>query len=73
MAKRKTNVQIVKSVMEFSAFGPLAQAFVVQAITKYAEAVANAKPEDVDNAMISGESWVGVAKEIRDKMAEAYK
>ena len=73
MSKRKTNVQFVKSIMEFSQHGALAQMFVIEAITKYAKACAEAKPEDMDSGFISGAAWQAVAKEIQGKIAEQYK
>jgi len=72
--KRKTNVQIVKEIMEHSNYGALSQSFVIQAITKYADACAAAKPEDFGApGLINYEAWIGVAKEIKDKLDTHYK
>lgn len=75
MAKRLTNVQFMKKMMEHSEFGALAQAFIIDAVTKQAEAVAAADPGEISKGMggfISSEAWVGVAKEIKQKMDEFY-
>ena len=72
--KQKTNVQIVKEIMEFSDFGPLAQMFIIDAITKQAEAVSKTTAKDYpENMMIHPEAWINVAKEIKEKLEKAYK
>lgn len=65
--KPKTNIEFLNDAMTFSRFGPLAQVFVMQAVEKYANAVIQAGPEAVDSPMISGEAWVGVAAELKEK------
>lgn len=67
-----TNTEFVEDIMEYSRFGPLAQLFVLEAISKYAKACANAKPEDMDNGLISGEMWQAVAKDIHEKCEARY-
>lgn len=69
MAKRKTNVQIVKEMMEKSQYGALSQAFVMEAISRYAEEVSKTKPNDYSkNSFIHPDAWIGVAKEIQDRL-----
>ena len=73
MSKRKTNVQTITDIMEFSSFGALAQVFVMDALAKAAERVASAPPEafeNWDNQLIAPEMWRGVAEEIRLKLME---
>lgn len=65
---RKTNVQFLVDAMDFSRYGPLAQAFVLEAMRRYADQVAKADPAIFDNAFIAGEAWVGVAKELQFKL-----
>jgi hypothetical protein len=75
MAKRKTNVQIVKHMMEFSNHGALAQLFIIQAIEQYAKQMSSLTPEQVkkfDNAFISGEAWQSVAVEIKTTLEKHY-
>lgn len=69
--KRETNVQFVKRIMEYGS--PLRQAFVIEAIEKYAIACAREKAETFDCAWLSGAAWVQVAKEIRDECAEKHR
>jgi hypothetical protein len=67
--KPANNVQAVKNLMEFSEFGPLSQAFVMDALAKHAKRVSESKPEDYpENCFVRPESWIGVAKEINDKL-----
>jgi hypothetical protein len=71
---RKTNVQTVKAIMEFSEYGALAQAFVMNAIGQAAKETAEAPPEafaNWNNQLISPEAWQGVAREIHAKLTEA--
>lgn len=69
MAKRKTNVQLVKSIMENSNYGALAQLFVMDALYKFSNKVAAANPSEAGNFLVDGAAWVGVAKEIQAKLA----
>lgn len=72
MAKRKTNIQVVNQMMEFSQHGALAQLFILQAIEKYADACIAAKPEEMENGFISGVAWQGVAKDLKRQLNEHY-
>ncbi len=66
--KRETNVQFVKRIMEYGS--PLRQAFVIEAIAKYAEACAKADAKTFDCAWLSGDAWVQVAREIHAECKE---
>lgn len=72
MAKRKTNVQLVKQMMEFSPHGALAQLFVMQALDKYAQMCIDATPDQLANGLIDGAAWQAVAKDIKRQMDEHY-
>jgi hypothetical protein len=62
--KHKTNIDLVKHLMTFSKQGVLMQAFIIEAIVKYAEAVkANPLP---DTGFISAAAWDACAKEAFD-------
>ena len=63
-----TNVEFVTELMEFSAYGGLIQAFVLQALEQYCARVAAASPEEVDTPMVSGHAWHGCAVEIQQKL-----
>lgn len=65
-----TNVEFVTDLMEFSAHGPLIQAFVMQALEQYAKRVAAMTPEALDTPMVSGHAWHGCAVEVRNKLAK---
>lgn len=67
--KRKTNVQIVKDIMENSRYGALAQVFVMDALHKFSDAVAESELKDYPpGSFVAPEAWIGVAKEIKNKL-----
>ncbi|ARQ95419.1 hypothetical protein [Bradyrhizobium phage BDU-MI-1] len=68
MAKPKTNVQFIRDLMEHSQYGALAQLFVLDALDKWSQQVAAASPADLDTPLVNGHAWVGVAKEIQEKI-----
>ena len=74
MAKaRKTNIEFIVDAMEFSAYGALSQAFIMEAVSKYAEQVAASKPEDFPkNGFIQPEVWISVGKELQAKLRLHY-
>jgi len=66
---RKTNVQVVNGIMNYSQYGAMSQAFVMNALLTSAEAVIAAGAEAIpQGGFISPEVWVGVATEVRDKI-----
>lgn len=67
-----SNDEVVVRLMNYSKFGALAHAFVIEAISKYAAACAAADPKVFDSPMLNGAAWVGVAKEIDGVMSEKY-
>jgi hypothetical protein len=67
-AARDTNVEFVTKLMEYSRRGALIQAFVIHALDSFSKRVAAGKPEDFDNAMISGEAWRDCGVEIQEKL-----
>lgn len=71
--KRETNTQIVRRMMEHSQFGAMSQMFIMEAISRYAKQCAEVDAAVFDSPLINGAAWVGVAKEIRDTLAEAYR
>jgi hypothetical protein len=70
MPKPQTNVEFVTNLMEFSRYGGLVQVFVIQALDQYSKRVSEADPATLNNGFISGEAWVGIAKEIQRKLEE---
>lgn len=68
MPKHLTNVQFVKRLMEQSRHGALMQAFVIEALSRYAKQCADADPKVFDSPMMHGEAWHGCAVEARDAL-----
>ncbi|WP_459204769.1 hypothetical protein ACQVRY_10165 [Ralstonia pseudosolanacearum] len=76
MPKPKTNIDFVCQLMDFSRFGPLAQMFVIDAVSKWSEKIAKTPIEELrkafeGNPLIGVEAWQGVAREIKE-MLDAY-
>lgn len=70
MTERKTNVEVVTDLMEFSRYGAVAQLFVMDALSKQAKLVAHA-PDEAFAGMkgfISPVAWQGAAREILGKL-----
>jgi hypothetical protein len=61
--KRKTNIQVVNDLMTHSKQGVLMQAFIIEAIAKYAEQTKVAPPWSTDNTFISEAAWRACADE----------
>jgi len=74
MSKRKTNEQVVKSIMTFSRRGALIQAFVMTALEKYSRMVVEAhqKGELRGGAfgLIDADAWADCGREILEKLEQ---
>lgn len=72
--KKKTNVQFVKHLMESSQYGVLTQAFVIEAVAKYAEAVIkeHTNKKTLDTNLIHNKAWLGIANEVQKKINKQY-
>lgn len=71
--KSQTNTAFVKQLMEHSEHGALAQIFIIDAITKHAQRIAETPIEKLrtafgDASFISADVWQAVAKEIKRKL-----
>ena len=64
--KPKTNIQVVNDLMTHSKQGVLMQAFIIEAIAKYAEQTKVSPPWSKDNTFISEESWRACADEAME-------
>lgn len=62
----ETNEQFIARIM--SSGSPLAQAFVIEAVAKYATACAKEPAETFDSPLLHGAAWVAIAKEIRNEI-----
>ncbi len=65
-SKHKTNVQLINGLMTHSQQGVLMQAFIIEAIAKYAEQTKVSPPWSTDNTFISEASWRACADEALD-------
>ena len=68
-----TNLDCLTAIMTFSRHGALAQAFVMDALSKHASHIAPMPPEALkeqfgDHPMISAEAWQSVARGIHEKL-----
>lgn len=68
---RKTNIEKLTDMMQFSRVGPLSQLFVIDAITKFAAQVANTPLEQLraefgEDHLIAPEAWQAAAREVLD-------
>ena len=61
--KHKTNAQLIGDLMSFSKQGVLMQAFLIEAIAKYAEQTKVSPPWSTDNSFISEAAWRACADE----------
>lgn len=76
--RRETNVEFVTRIMEDSGYGALAQAFVIEGISRYAESVSGLTVEQVREQFgksgainfINPDAWHGVATEISKEIKE---
>jgi len=65
-SKHKTNAQLIGDLMSFSKQGVLMQAFIIEAIAKYAEQTKVAPPWSTDNTFISEAAWRACADEAME-------
>jgi hypothetical protein len=71
VAKPETNVEFVTRIMEFCPKGALGQAFVIEAIARYAGQVA-AAPAFKDNDLLSGEAWKEIGVWLKGELDAKY-
>ena len=70
--KQKTNVQFIRHLMETSRHGALMQAFVLEAIERYAMLCSKAGAEAFDSSLLSGAAWHGCAVEVAEGLRQHY-
>ncbi len=69
MAKRPmSNIEKVQHIMSYSRYGALAQLFVMDALHKWTGIITKASPAQFDNGLVNPEAWIGVAREIQNKL-----
>lgn len=70
----KTNEDLVRNLMNFSPFGALAQAFIMQAIQNMCKNVKNWEPTEEDyRGFVDPDAWKGIAEDIEKRVNEFYK
>jgi len=64
--KHITNVELINKLMTHSQQGVLMQAFIIEAIAKYAEQTKVSPPWSTDNTFISEAAWRACADEAME-------
>ena len=62
--KPKTNIQLVRNIMEYSAAGALKQAFVIEALYYYSQKILKDKATWPQGSFVSQEAWQTCAEEV---------
>lgn len=62
--KPKTNIQLVRHIMEYSQAGALKQAFVIEALMSYSNQILKDKEAWPQNSFVSQEAWQVCAEEV---------
>ena len=68
--KPKTNIQLVRHMMEYSAAGALKQAFVIEALMSYSNQILKDKEAWPQNSFVSQEAWQTCAEEVITSITE---
>ncbi len=77
MSRYMTNLECLTDIMEFSRYGALAQAFVMDALSKHAERIAELPLDELqkqlgNHPLVSARAWHGVAQEIHTKLVAHF-
>lgn len=74
MKKRKTNVQAITHMMNYSVHGALAQAFIMNAVSTAADAIVAGGAEALaPDGWVAPDKWIAVATEIQNAMKAHFK
>lgn len=60
----KTNVEFVADLMNFARSGPLMQAFIIEAMARYAAECLEHPADTFDSPLLSGKAWLACAAEL---------
>ena len=69
---RRTNEEFVSELMCYSRYGPLTQAFIIEAIRYYSEIVSKNDVESNPNAIIDPKLWQMIAEDVHQQMVKNY-
>jgi hypothetical protein len=75
MNKDMTNTEFLAYIMNFSKHGGLMQAFVIEALSRYAMHVREQKDQfmiEMKNSIIKPEAWIGCAEELEQLLEQKY-
>ena len=73
MPTHETNPEISERIMSFCPHGALIQAFVLEALSRYAEQVADPQVHVPDTPMLSGQAWKQTAIWLQGQLAQHLK
>jgi hypothetical protein len=68
--KPKTNIQLVRHIMEYSQAGALKQAFVIEALYYYSQKILKDKATWPQGSVVSQEAWQTCAEETLASITE---
>jgi aminopeptidase-like protein len=71
--KPKTNIQLVRHIMEYSQVGALKQAFVIEALYQYSQQILDDKDAWPQNSFVSQEAWQTCAEETLNQLKGEFK
>lgn len=72
MKKQLTNEEFIVELLNFSPYGGLAQAFIVEAIRHYSQIVAETPIPTDNGGFINPVAWHGIAVDIKERMEKQY-
>ena len=70
--KLTTNEDLVVDMMTYSKHGALIQAFIMTAITHYADAVIAAPEAELKGQLIAASTWKSMAAEVKERVEAFY-
>jgi glutamate racemase len=68
----KTNMEFMFDIMNFSPYGGLCQAFVIEAVRFYCEQIVKTTPKADPSAIINPVAWHGIATDILKRLKAKY-
>lgn len=73
MTERKTNVDFVTHIMEYSDYGALKQAFIISALDVYSRMCIRDDEECKVSGFIDPQTWQDIAREVNSELLEHFK
>lgn len=66
--RNMSNIEVMRHLMEGPCDHPMQQVFIISALLKFCEGVAEAPPGYMEGNMVSEELWRGLAKKVSDTL-----